>query len=294
MVLRRSVYRRLAVTWIAAALFLVSGCSGGDSGGGNFGSTPAITAGKVTFVNHCAVDLTIYETSREFAAFTLSANGGKTQEIALSQFKVGKGYNFMSYPNTATIPDVYCDGWTDLGGSPGTIQRTGFMWEGANVTYAAYCVPGLSGFGNCVKLPSGSCAGPGMVSQYGTFGTQWEFNLKGGGSNDYVDLSTNYGIDSTHPWPKLCPPDGPRSDDCVAKSANIFFNVPVKWTTNKDCSFTTKNTPVKGLKCLTADCPDAYRHPMDDKQCACTSSDDSGYLVEYCPDGVQLPPVPTK
>ena len=64
---------------------------------------------------------------------------------------------------------------------------------------------------------------------------------------------------------------GVDPNDCVDKAANIFYNVPIEWTTNLDCSFTTKGTNVKGLKCFSVDCPDAYQHPTDDKQVACSA-----------------------
>ena len=103
--------------------------------------------------------------------------------------------------------------------------------------------------------------------QDGGFGTYWEFTPNGGGGNDYPDLSTNYGS-GPHSPPKLCGP-GVDPNDCVAKAANILFNVPLAWTTNFDCSFTTKGTQIKGASCLTANCADAYQHPTDDKQVAC-------------------------
>ena len=269
-------------------LLAVSACGGGndDAGSGNLGSpAPQISAGQVTFVNNCAVSLTLYSTGPSLG--TLAANGG-TLSKSVSEFNQNNQNLVIPYPNTTTIPDAYCDGWTDLGGAPGTIQREGFMWEGSNVTYAAYCNPNLSGRNICALQKN--CSGPGMV-QDGTFGTHWEFTPDSFGSNDFVNLSTNYGSGPTKP-PNLCPTGGPA--DCVSAAANIFFNVPVKWTTGTDCSFTTSARKVRGLECLAVSCPDAYQHPTDDKQCACQSSSERGYLVEFCPAGSPLPQTPTQ
>ena len=73
------------------------------------------------------------------------------------------------------------------------------------------------------------------------------------------------------------------------KAAVIFYNVPIAWTTNLDCSFTTKGTQVKGGKCIAASCPDAYQHPTDDKQVACPVNASRGYVVTYCPAGSSMP-----
>ena len=67
------------------------------------------------------------------------------------------------------------------------------------------------------------------------------------------------------------------------------YNVPIEWTTNLDCSFTTKGTKVKGSKCFSVDCPDAYQHPTDDKQVACSADPHRWYVVTYCPAGSSMP-----
>lgn len=270
------------------AVFVLSCGGGGDAAdGGNLSlgsGAPTITADQVTFVNNCAVSLTLHSTGP--ALGTLAANGG-TVSIPIASFNKGGQNLVIPYPNTSATqcPDAYCDGWTALGGAPGTVQRKGFMWDPPNNTYAAYCNPSLSGRGICALQRN--CSGPGMI-QDGTFGTHWEFT-PGAGGNDYVNLSTNYGSGPNTP-PNLCPTGGP--DDCVTAAAVIFFNVPVKWTTNQSCSFTTAAQTVTGLQCLTANCADAYRHPTDDKQCACPSSATRGYRVEFCPAGSPLPPAP--
>lgn len=274
------------------ALVALAACGGSGSKGAapepdddGLGGGIGITAGNVTFVNSCAVPLSFHSTGP--AIGTLAANGG-TVTIAVSAFNQGGPNVIMPYPDTSATqcPASFCDGWTALGGTPGTTQREGFMWQSPNDVYAAYCNPNLSGRGICAQQMN--CCGPGMV-QDGTFGTTWEFTPNGGNGNDYPDLSTNYGSGPTSP-PNLCPTGGP--DDCVTAAANIFFNVPVQWSTNMPCSFTSANTQVTSLECLDVSCSDAYQHPTDDKQCACTSSASRGYLVEYCPAGSALPATP--
>lgn len=247
---------------------------------------PPITPGMVTFVNSCAVSLTLRSSGLPLG--TLAATGDQVS-VAVSSFNQASQNVVMPYPNLTTVqcPNDYCDGWTDLGGTPGTTQREGFMWEGDNVTYAAYCNPNLSGRGICAAQQK--CCGPNMV-QDGTFGTTWEFTPNGANALDYPDLSTNYGS-GPHSPPHLCPyPENPN--DCVSAAANIFFNVPIRWTSNMLCSCTSAGTQVTSRECLTVSCPDAYQHPTDDKQCACSSSSARGYYVEFCPAGSPLPATP--
>jgi hypothetical protein len=174
------------------------------------------------------------------------------------------------------------------------------MWEGANLTYAAYCNPNLSGSGERTCMLQDNCCGPNMV-QDGTFGTTWEITPNGANALDYPDLSTNYGTGPNSP-PQLCPtppaceasatPTPAICNNCVAAAANIFFNVPIRWSSNMICSCTSAGTMVMCRQCLEASCADAYQYPEDDKQCACAASTERGYLVEYCPEGTALPPPP--
>jgi len=287
--------RHAARTVALISLLTMAACGGSGSGSPGPGpgpidddgddGEPTIEAGYVTFVNSCAVSLTMHSTGPSIG--TLAANGG-TVQVAISSFNQGAQNVIIPYPNTtdAQCPASYCDGWTALGGAPGTIQREGYMWDSPNDVYAAYCNPNLSGRGICALQMN--CCGPGMV-QDGTFGTLWEFTPTGGGGNDYPDLSTNYGTGSMTP-PNLCPTGGPNN--CVTAAANIFFNVPIQWTSNMTCSCTSANTQVTSRSCLTAACSDAYQYPEDDKQCSCTTSPERGYLVEYCPSGSPLPATP--
>ena len=238
------------------------------------------TAGKVTFVNSCSYSLTLLNNGQQLAK--MDPKGQITKDI--SSFVQGNANVIIVYPNlpTAQCPD--CDKWTDLDGVPGTVQRAAWMWEGNDAVYAAYCNPNLSGRGICAVQHN--CCGVGMV-QDGTFGTHWEFTPNGGGSNDFVNLSTNAGS-GPHSPPNLCPKGGPN--DCVSAAANIFYNVPIAWSTNQTCNFTTQGKKVTGSTCASVDCPDAYQHPTDDKQVACTSNNaNRGYLVTYCPAGSSMP-----
>ena len=239
------------------------------------------TAGQVKFVNSCKYSLTVNSTGPQIAKL----GAGESKSIPISSFNQGGQNRIIVYPNLSDNQCPNCDGWTDLGGAPGTKQREGWMWEGNDAKYAAYCNPSLSGRNICALQKN--CCGTGMV-QDGTFGTHFEFTPKGTPSNDFVNLSTNYGS-GPHSPPKLCGTAGANPDDCVDKAAVIFYNVPIQWTTNENCSFTTKGTQVKGGKCLAASCPDAYQHPTDDKQVACSVSPSRWYVVTYCPSGSSMP-----
>ena len=239
------------------------------------------TAGKVTFVNACKFNLTFFSSGP--AIGTLPPGGRKS--IAISAFRPGGANVVIPYPDLSNQQCPNCDGWTALGGVPGTEQRAGWMWMKGNTQYAAYCNPNLSGRAICALQKN--CCGTQMV-QDGTFGTHWEFTPKGTATDDFANLSTNFGSGPTSP-PSLCGQPGVNPNDCVAKAANIFFNVPIAWTTNLNCSFTTKSTKVKGLKCLSVDCPDAYKHPTDDKQAACSTDPTRWYVVTYCPAGSSMP-----
>jgi hypothetical protein len=236
-------------------------------------------AGQVKFVNSCQYSLTFNSTGPQIG--TLAPGGQKS--IPISQFNKGGQNRIIAYPNLSDSQCPDCDGWTDLGGDPGTKQREGFMWEGKNVAYAAYCNPNLSGRKICALQHN--CCGAGMV-QDGTFGTHFEFTPQGTATNDFVNLSTNYGSGPTSP-PNLCPKGGP--DDCVSAAAVIFYNVPIEWKTNQTCSFKKAGIPVTGGKCFAASCPDAYQHPTDDKQVACPVNATRGYVVTYCPSGSSMP-----
>ena len=237
-------------------------------------------AGQIKFVNACKFGLTLKSTGPQIGPL---GAGGQTS-LAISSFNPGGQNVIMAYPNLTDNQCPNCDGWTDLGGVPGTKQREGWMWEGKDAKYAAYCNPNLSGRSICAQQHN--CCGTQMV-QDGTFGTHFEFTPKGMPTNDFVNLSTNYGS-GPHSPPKLCGP-GVSPADCVTKAANIFYNVPIAWTTNLDCSFTTKGIKVKGGKCFGVNCPDAYQYPTDDKQVTCPVNASRGYVVTYCPAGSKMP-----
>jgi len=261
---------KVAITCLVVGIVVISvsrTCAGQD-------------AGQVKIVNACKYSLSFNSTGPQIG--TLAP--GAQKSIPIASFNQGGQNRIIAYPNLADNQCPNCDGWTDLGGAPGTIQREGWMWEGNDAKYAAYCNPSLSGRGICVQQHN--CCGKGMV-QDGTFGTHFEFTPKGTPTNDFVNLSTNYGS-GPHSPPKLCG-NGVDPNDCVDKAAVIFYNVPIAWTTNLDCSFTSKGTQVKGGQCLAASCPDAYQHPTDDKQVACSVNPSRGYVVTYCPSGSSMP-----
>jgi hypothetical protein len=239
-----------------------------------------VTAGQVTFLNSCAVSLTLLSNGRPLARLDPRAQ----RSFAITSFTQGGANVVIPYPNLDSARCPNCDGWTDLGGPPDTVQRAAWMWMDSDAKYAAYCNPNLSGRGICALQKN--CCGSAMV-QDGTFGTHWEFTPNGGGSNDFVNLSTNSGSGPRVP-PKLCG-SGVDPNDCVSKAANIFYNVPIAWTTNVDCNFTSQGRKVRGLQCVSVLCPDAYTHPTDDKQAACPVEPTRGYAVQFCPAGSSLP-----
>jgi len=240
-----------------------------------------ITPGQIIILNSCGTSLTVLSNGRQLARI----EPGGQHSVAISTFPPGSANVIIPYPNLDSARCPNCDNWTDLGGVPGTVQRAAWMWMDNDAKYAAYCNPNLSGRGICAAQKN--CCGAGMV-QDGTFGTHWEFTPKGGGSNDFVNLSTNSGSGPRNP-PKLCGEAGADPNDCVSKAANIFYDVPIAWTTNLDCNFTTRGRKVKGLHCTSVLCPDAYTHPTDDKQAACPTDPNRGYAVQYCPAGSSLP-----
>lgn len=269
-------------------------CSGGGGDGtgmaspgpvGGDGDPPAISAGQAIFYNTCPFPVTLLWNGSSQGQ--IAPTGGQLS-LAISSLNQGDANVFMPYPDLSATdcPAAYCDGWTALGGVPGTMQREGYMWEGDNLGYATYCNPNLSGRGICAQQMN--CCGPGMV-QDGTYGTTFELTPNGGGGNDYVDLSTNYGSGPTSP-PALC--NGSNPDNCVSAAANIFFNLPIQWSTNQTCTFSSMGTQVTGAQCFEVSCPAAYQFPVDDKQTSCPSGSSNGYLVQFCPSGSSVPSVP--
>lgn len=244
----------------------------------------APAAAHVDFVNSCNQPLTLVQGGSP-AVVLATVQPGATFSMKISDFNQGGANLVIPYPNLPANACPDCDQWTALGGAPGTLQREGFMWQSPNEKFAAYCNPNLSGRGICATQMN--CCGPGMV-QDGTFGTHWEFTPNTA-QGDFVNLSTNYGSGPNSP-PTLCSAPGADPNDCVSKAANIFYNVPIQWSTTSTCSFTSQGKQVQGLECVNVSCPDAYQHPTDDKQATCSSSDPNRtYTVTYCPAGHSLP-----
>src|SRR5450631_2502283 len=83
------------------------------------------TAGQVNFVNSCKYSLTLNSTGPQLG--TLAA--GAQKSVPMSSFNQGGQNRIIAYPNLTDNQCPSCDGWTDLGGPPGTTQREGWMWE---------------------------------------------------------------------------------------------------------------------------------------------------------------------
>ena len=104
MTFRRSASHRTIGTALVAMLaaVLAAGCGGdGGSDGDGLGEpapAPGITAGQVTFLNSCAVSLTLQSSGP--ALGTLAASGG-TVSVAVSAFNQGAQNVIMPYPNTS-------------------------------------------------------------------------------------------------------------------------------------------------------------------------------------------------
>lgn len=124
-----------------------------------------------------------------------------------------------------------------------------------------------------------------------TFGTTWELSPFSSMGNDFIDLSTNYGTGPTSP-PQLCGP-GVDPDDCVTASANIFYNVPIAIEMGGSVCSCGSLGSRSSISCTQVSCTDAFQHPTDNKQCACSSGGDRGYVITYCPAGSALPSLPT-
>lgn len=166
-----------------------------------------------------------------------------------------------------------------------TVQRAGFMWEAPNLLFAAYCQPTNAAAKQCTSNSGTPCCGSNMNFDK-TFGTTWEITPFDATGNDFINLSTNYGT-GPHSPPTVC-----TGVDCVTVSANIFFNVPIEIEMSGGACSCNSLGSRTSIACTSVSCTDAYRHPTDPKQCACSSGGNHGYLVTYCPDGSPLPTVP--
>lgn len=241
-------------------------------------------AGKVIFFNNC--DLSVKLMSPDLAAVDGNViAAGEHESLSIDELNANSPNVVMVAPVTskAQCGRIQCKDWTAV--QPNTVQREPSMWQGDNKLYAAYCQPTNAAAVQCLADPATTpCCGPNMNYDR-TFGTHLEITPNTPVGNDFVNLSTN-----SKP-PALC--DGTNPDNCVLPSANIFFNVPIRVDmSGGDCSCGTLNQRSQ-LQCLAVDCTDAYTYPTDPKQCACSSGNQRGYTVTYCPDqNSQLPSIP--
>ena len=234
-----------------------------------------VVPGQFILHNGCSKSLTIMvPPGKTIQQFTLDANGGPEDQKSFTLDEVGTNMGFKPSPNISSeeCTNLDCSAWNPvLAAYP---CRQASQWEGDNEKYAAYCNPALVAADTCADQDN--CCGPGMLQDYG-FGTFFEISIQA--PNDTPDMSTNSDCQCV------------GGDDGCAEGQPIFYNVPIKWTTNQNCSWTTAGTLVKGLECTSATCPDAYTHPTDDKQVSCPHAADRGYVLEFCPDGQDLPAI---
>ena len=248
---------------------------------GENGEGPAIVPGQVVFYNGCNHDL-IIRPNTGLANFTLDMNGG-TKSFTLAQ--VGSNQFFFAAVKTSQQECNNLNNCIDWGN---TLQNPKChdvaQWTGNNLVFATYCNAVLA---NAQACNQGTCCGPNLKTD-AAWGSLFEINIEtSDNSQDSPDISTNSNCTcSTSPGPAECLLGNP-----------IFFNIPFKWTTNQSCHAGWSTTPVSGAECLTADCADAYTWPEDSKQVTCpltplpTPNPNRGYLIQYCPDGHQLPTI---
>lgn len=260
------------------------------------GTPPEPVPGQLIVYNNC-------NTPIKFMSPTSSAINGTTLQPYDSTFYPtaaggGLGQNtpntFMFAPITtdAQCAQVQCGNWADIRAAG---QRMGYMWMNNtsnnppgndNLVYAAFCQPTNAAAGQCTTTSTTPCCGS-QMNYDKTFGTTFEITPNGGTSKtqDFVDLSTNYGSGPNSP-PTLCSAPGADPNDCVTATANIFFNVPIGVTMSSGagCTFPQGGS---SLSCTDVSCPDAYQYPEDDKQVACPAG--TGYVITLCPGTNQLP-----
>ncbi|QJD30807.1 glycoside hydrolase 64/thaumatin family protein [Methylococcus geothermalis] len=260
------------------------------------GTPPDPVPGQLTLYNHCTRPIKIMSpTSSTINGTTLQPYDSTFYPTAAGG---GLGQNtpntFLFAPITtdAQCAQVQCGNWTDIRAAG---QRMGYMWMNNtsnnppgndNLVYAAYCQPTNAAAGQCTTTSTTPCCGS-QMNYDKTFGTTFEITPNGGATNsqDFVDLSTNYGSGPTSP-PTLCGTPGADANNCVSATANLFFNVPIGVTMSNGagCTFPQGGSD---LTCTDVSCPDAYQYPEDNKQVACPAG--TGYVVTLCPGTHQLP-----
>ena len=291
----------VAILAITGILFTFSpfGCGGNDNDCGsphndNDDGNPQVLSatileGQVTFYNHCDHELLI-KPDHGIDSFILPANTGSNNFPLVTV-----GANNRFYAAVLTTDEEcnnlnYCKDWatTLYPPPPPPLCYDTAKWTGGNLAAATYCDAARASHGWCNDASSNCCGN--HIEEDMVFGSLFEINItftsKG---QDFPDISTNSNCTCS---------SSPTDDQCLTGSP-IFFNAPLKWSTNQDCYADFATTPtISESKCYKVDCPEAYTHPEDAKQVACPKTGllvrnpNRGYLVEYCPDGHILPSIP--
>ena len=261
------------------------------------GAAPAAEPGKLIVYNNCTLPVKLMSPTNPSIDGTVLDNLEKDVLDLAKDFNGNQANAILAAPVTTTdqCMAVDCSTWQDIlysppppNGATNTKQRTGSMYEGANLTFGTYCQPTNAAAAQCTDNSGTPCCGPNMNYDK-SFGTQWEITPFGFGGNDTIDISTNYGSGPNTP-PFLCPMGGP--DDCVTASANIFYNVPISIEMSGGFCSCGDLGSQQSIQCTEISCQDAFQHPTDNKNCSCSSGGQRGYVITYCPAGSPLPPIP--
>lgn len=270
-------------------------------------TSPPPTPGKVILFNNCALPVKL------MALNTPAIDGDVLEHLDQKVLDLKTDLNggnpnaFLAAPVTtpAQCNAINCQDWKDISYEPlppnGTTnvkQRTGSMYEEANLKFGTYCQPTNAAANQCTSDANTPCCGRNMNFDK-TFGTQWEITPFGNkdGNQDSLDLTTNYGTGQNSP-PTLCPPDEPDPDkNCknkVTASANIFYNIPIAIEVGGGACACGDLGMRSSIECTEISCTDAFQHPVDPKLCICSSYSDQvdrGYVITYCPAGSPLPAI---
>ena len=257
------------------------------------GAPPVVQPGQVILFNNCRLPLKFMSPTNPSTINGIVLDSGVANSFDISQFHQNSPNTILVAPQTTASQclQAACQEWTAV--QPNTTQRAGSMWESPNLVWSAYCQPTNAGANQCTDDSTATpCCGPRMNFDK-TFGTHVELTPFGGTAHnqDFINLSTNYGSGPDSP-PLICGP-GVDPNNCVTVSANIFFNVSIKVDLGSggECSCGDLGNRNE-LVCTDVSCTDAYRYPLDNKQCACSSGGERGYVVTYCPEGSPLPTLP--
>lgn len=233
------------------------------------------SARSLTLVNSCKYPVAININSNNQPVRTVTIPSGTSVPFDLNTQLAQNGSNafhaVMAPPKGSGIcSSTNCNTWSK------TLQKNpakgyGSNWLGKSEKYAKVCQATMAAAVQCPsKGGQSSCCGT-NINQDGSFGSLFEITPNGYGSNDYIDISTNYSSAS-----------GP------SPFAPVFFSIPFMVSfSGSACISNNISIPTSSpLVCLHADCDDAYQYAIDPKQLACPNSDT--YTVTYCPQVVPL------